>query len=272
MKAIAASLLGLSMATTGVMLPTQTAIAQQVALPAPVLEPGHSLLSITGTATSDVSPDLAMFSAGVTTQAANASEALAENSRKMEAVISSLKRAGIADRDIQTNNLSINPVYSDPNRDAMMAARMTGQPYMPPPPEQQMQKIIGYAVTNNVSVRQRDLKNFGRVIDTLVAAGANQVNGPSFSLDNPEPLLDKARAQAVRNARQRAELYAGAAGLRIVRVLSISEGGGYYQPRMAFRGESMSMGAPPPPPPPAPMQAGELELTASVSVLYELAP
>lgn len=271
MRTIAATLSAIALASAGAMLPATSALAQQIALPAPVLETGHSLLTITGTATSDVAPDVAMFSAGVTTQAANASEALAENSRKMDAVITALKRAGIADRDIQTSNLSINPVYSDPNRDAMMSARMTGQPYVPPPPEQQLQKIIGYSVTNNVSVRQRDLKNFGRVIDTLVSAGANQVNGPSFSLDNPEPLLDKARAQAVRNARQRAQLYADAAGLKIVRILSISEGGGYFQPRMEMRSYAMA-GAPPPPPPPAPVQPGQLELTANVSVLYELAP
>lgn len=269
MRTIAAALSALSLASIAAMAP-MSASAQQVQMPAPVLEPGHALLTITGTAQSDVAPDVAMFSAGVTTQAANASDALAENSRKMDAVIAALKRSGIADRDIQTSNLSINPVYSDPNRDAMMSARMTGQPYVPPPPEQQLQKIIGYAVTNNVSVRQRDFKNFGQVIDTLVSAGANQVNGPSFSLDNPEPLLDRARAQAIRNARARAQLYADAAGLKIVRILSISEGGGYFQPRMEMRGYAMA-GAPPPPPP-APVQPGQLELNASVNVLYELAP
>lgn len=270
MRTIAATLSAMSLATAGAMLPAAPALAQQVALPAPALEPGHSLLSINGTAQSDASPDVALFSAGVTTHAASATEALAENSRRMDAVIASLKRAGIAERDIQTSNLSINPIYSDPNREAMMAARMAGQPYVPPPPEQQLQKIIGYTATNNVSVRQRDLKNYGRVIDTLVAAGANQINGPNFSLDNPEPLLDRARTQAIRNARQRAQLYADAAGLKIVRILSISEGGGYVQPRMAMRNYAMMDGAAPPAPPP--VQPGQLELNASVTVLYELAP
>jgi uncharacterized protein YggE len=134
--------------------------------------------------------------------------------------------------------------------------------------------IDAYRASNSVSVRQRDLKHFGKVIDTLVAAGANQVNGPSFTMDNPEPALDEARIQAIQQARQRATLYARAAGLRVTRILSISEGGGYFgPPQVVFQSGSIA-GAPPPPPPPppAPIQPGELQMTANVTVLFELSP
>ncbi|MGN6497016.1 MAG: SIMPL domain-containing protein [Tsuneonella sp.] len=247
-------------------------LAAQNAPVAVEIAPGHSVLTVTGEGKSFREPDLAVFSAGVTTQASTAGEALAQNSRAMEQVIASLKRAGIAERDIQTSNLSINPVYSDPNRDAMMAARTTGQPYVAPPPEQQVPRIIGYSANNTVSVRQRKLGDYGKVIDTLASAGANQINGPSFQMDDPEPALNEARRDAMKAAREKAQLYADAAGLKIVRIMTISEGGGYFGPPPKVFARAAGSVAAPPPPPPAPVQPGEMQMTASVSVQYELAP
>ena len=163
--------------------------AAQVAGPLPPIASGNTLLTVTAEGRSLRAPDLAVFTAGVTTQGKTAGDALGENSRAMTRVIAALKAAGIAERDIQTSNLSINPIYSDPNREAMMAARVNGTPYVPLPPEQQMQKIVGYTVNNNVSVRQRRLGDYGKVIDTLVSAGANQVNGSRLVID-----LDTGRA------------------------------------------------------------------------------
>ena len=243
------------------------AAAQQIG-PLPPIEAGHSLLTINAEGRSLRTPDLAVFTAGVTTQGKNAGEALGENARAMTRVIAELKRAGIAERDIQTSNLSINPIYSNPERDAMLIARTSGQPYVPLPPESQVQKIIGYSVSNNVSVRQRRLGDYGRVIDTLVTAGANQVNGPAFQMDDPDPALDEARLAAMKTARTRAELYARAAGLRVVRIVSISESGGYYAPPPAVFARAEAMSAPPP----SPIQAGELQMTATVTVLFDLAP
>lgn len=254
------------------MAPVAPALAQ-MAQPTMEIAPGNTLLTVSAEGRSFREPDMAMFNAGVTTQGQSAREALAENSRAMTQVIDALRRAGIADRDIQTSNLSVQPVYADPNRDAVMAARVSGQPYIPPPPDQQVPRIIGYQANNSVSVRQRDLDDFGTVIDTLAAAGANQINGPMFQMDDADPALDEARLDAMRNARERAELYAGAAGLRIVRILSISEGGGYYgPPPVVFTTAARAGAPPPPPPPPAPVQPGELQMTANVAVLYELAP
>lgn len=245
----------------------------QMAQPAVTVAPGNTLLTVSAEGRSFREPDMAVFSAGVTTQGTTAAAALAENSRAMTNVIAALRRAGIAERDIQTSNLSIQPIYADPNRDAIMAARVSGQPYVPPPPEQQVPTIIGYQASNNVSVRQRDLKDFGKVIDTLAAAGANQINGPMFQMDKPEPALDEARLEAVKAARARAELYAGATNLRIVRILSITEGGGYYGPPPVVFATAGRGGYPaPPPPPPSPVQPGEMQMATTVTVLYELAP
>lgn len=190
----------------------------------------------------------------------------------MERVIARLRSAGIAERDIQTSNLTIEPIYSDPNREAALAARRAGQAYVPPTNEPPVPKIVAYRANNSVSVRQRDLKSFGRVIDTLVAAGANQVNGPSFTMDDPNPALNEARADAMRQARERADLLARSAGLRVIRILSITDGGGYYAAPPVMFARGGVAGAPPPPPPPAPVQPGELQMTANMTVLFELGP
>ena len=249
-------------------------LAAQVVQPDMTIAQNHTLLTVSGEGRSFQEPDTAVFTAGVTTQGTTAAVALAQNARAMEQVIASLKRAGIADRDIQTSNLSINPVYRDPNREAAMTARMSGQPYVAPPPEDMIPTIIGYQANNTVSVRQRKLGDYGKVIDTLASAGANQINGPNFQLDDPDPALDEARREAVAIAKNRAQLYADALGLRIVRVVSLNESGGYYgpPPQVFMRGESAMRAPPPPPPPPSPVQPGEMQMTASVTIQYELAP
>lgn len=240
--------------------------AQQL-LPAPVLAPGNALLTVNAEGKSLRMPDVAMFSAGVMTQGATAAAALAANSTAMARVVDRLRGAGIAERDIQTSNLAIEPVYSDPDRNAALAARQSRQVYTPS--ADAVPRIVAYRASNQVSVRQRDLKNFGRVIDTLVAAGANQVNGPSFTLDNPNPAMNEARADALRQARERAVMLASGAGLRVIRILSITDGGGYSAPPVVFAQRGIA-GAPPPPAPPAPIQPGELQMTANMTILFEL--
>lgn len=261
----------LLLAALGSIVAPLSAAAQQHT-PVPLVAAGNAVLTVTAEGRSLRSPDLALFNAGVATQGKTAEEALSANSSAMERVIAQLKRSGIAERDIQTSNLTVEPLYSDPNRDAALAARYSGQPYQPPP-DAGVPKIIGYRANNSVSVRQRDLKRFGAIIDALVSAGANQVNGPSFTMDDPEPALDEARVEAMRKARQRGELYARAAGLKVVRIISINEGGGYYgPPPVAFVRGTGGGAPPPPPPPPAPIQPGELQMNATVTVQFELSP
>ena len=223
----------------------------------PVVAPGNTLLTVSADGRSTRTPDLAMFTAGVTSQGSTAGEALTANSADMNRVIAALKKAGIADRDIQTSNLNLNPVYA-PQRQLPDGTIEPAQP-----------KIVGYQVNNTVSVKQRNLAQFGNVIDTLVSAGANQVNGPSFMMDNPDAALDEARIEAMKKARARADLYARATGLKVARILSISESGGYSPPMPVMYARAEAAGMPSAPPP---IAAGEVEMTASVTVLFELAP
>lgn len=241
------------------------AVALPAALPAPALahdlhggpivSANGSVLTVSAEGRTDRAPDLALFNAGVASTGKTAGEALAKNSTDMTRVIAALKRAGIADRDIQTSNLSINPVYDDPDRDPRRSA------------DQMVPRVIGYQANNTVTVRQRKLEDFGKVIDTLVTAGANQVNGPSFMVDDAESALDAARVSAMKKARERANLYAGAAGLRVVRILTISESGGYSPRPPVVYARAMEASAPD-----TPVQAGEVSLTSSVTVTFELAP
>lgn len=230
------------------------ASAQQVPGPAPAMAPGNTLLTVSAEGRATRAPDLAVFSAGVASTGKTAGEALAANAADMNRVIAALKRAGVADRDIQTSNLNLNPVYAEQRR------LPDGRTDNAPP------RITGYQASNTVTVRQRNLAEFGKVIDTLVSAGANQVNGPSFQVDNSDAATDEARIDAVRKARARAELYARAAGLKLVRVLTISESGGIAPPMPMYRMAMAEAAAP------TPVAPGEVALNVTVSVQFELAP
>ena len=154
-------------------------------------------------------PDLANMSAGVTSLAPTASAALAETARRMDVVIARARAAGIAERDIQTSGISVEPSYSYPARGAL------GD--VPP-------RIVGYRASNNVQLRARNLANLGALIDALVTAGANQVSGPHFALEDPAPLLVGARDRAFAEAGRQAAEYARRAGARGARLVSITEG------------------------------------------------
>lgn len=198
-------------------------------------------------ATGEVSrvPDVAVISAGVVTRSASATGAITENAGRMERVRAALKRAGIADRDIQTSNISLNPEYR----------------YQ----ENQPPQLTGYTASNQVNVRFRDIRNTGRILDALVAEGANQINGPSLTIDKPEEALDEARAKAVAAGRARAELYARALGMRVVRLLSVSEGGGYSvpPPMPMMRAQAMDAAA-------TKIDPGEQQLQVTLAMSFEL--
>jgi uncharacterized protein YggE len=191
-------------------------------------------------------PDIAEVSGGVVTSASTAAAAMAENTVRMNAVVAAVKKAGIADRDIQTTGLNLQPQYRYADN-------------QPP-------VLTGYQVTNTVSLRLRKLVEAGRLLDTLVGVGANQIGGPNFSVDAADEALDEARVAAVKMARTRAQLYAQAAGLRIKRIVSISESGAIEPgPRpMMVMARAVRMEA-------APMVApGEVALGVNVTMVFEL--
>ena len=192
-------------------------------------------------------PDIARISAGVVTQAPTATAAIQQNAQRMERVRAALKRAGIADRDIQTSSINLNPEYRyEENR----------------PPI-----LVGYRAGNEVSVRFRDIANTGRILDALVAEGANQINGPMLMLDKPDEAMDEARAAALRTAQARAAMYARQLGKSVTRILSVSESGMPYQPRPMMMGEARGMAANQ-----ADMKIdpGEQTVTVNLTVTFEL--
>ena len=165
-------------------------------------------LDISATGTVSRVPDLAIISAGVVTKSATATGAIADNAARMERVRAALRRAGIADKDIQTSSINLNPDYRYENNQAPV--------------------LTGYQASNNVSVKFRDIRNSGKILDALVAEGANQISGPSLTIDKPESAYDEARIKAIAAGRARAELYARSLGMRVVRLVAVSEGGGNY--------------------------------------------
>jgi len=191
-------------------------------------------------------PDLVTISAGVVTEAGDAGAAMSQNATRMSATVAALRKAGIADRDIQTSALSLSPRYR----------------YA----EGQAPKITGYQASNQVTVKFRDIKRAGAVLDALVAAGANQINGPSFSVENADAALDEARAEAVAKARARANLYAKATGLSVKRILSIRESGGNYAPPRPMPVMAMARAEKAD----TAIEPGEQKLSVSLSVSFEL--
>lgn len=193
-------------------------------------------------------PDIATVSAGVVTTARTAKAAMEDNARRMTAAFAALKAAGIADRDLQTSGVNLSPQYD----------------YQP----NQRPRVTGYQVSNTVTARVRRLDTLGPVMDAIVAQGVNQINGPTFGIDDPEAALDKAREQAMAKAMARAELYARASGMRVKRVLSISESGGYQPPQpMPMMMARAAMDAQVESTPVAP---GEVSLSIQLSLAFEL--
>ena len=174
--------------------------AQQIIIPAQL---AGTRLDISAHGEVKRVPDVAVIGAGVVTQAGNAASAMRDNAARMTRVIAALRAAGIAEKDIATSSISLSPQYR----------------YA----ENQAPVITGYQASNQVTVRFRDVGKSGAVLDALVKEGANQINGPSLVIDQPQAALDEARVAAVKAARARAELYAAATGMKVKRIVSISE-------------------------------------------------
>ena len=225
-------------------IPANSATAQVTTQVVPAISGTRLDISVTGEATRV--PNLAVISAGVVTRAKTASGALQANSARMERVLAALRRAGVAERDIQTSSISLNPDYR----------------YVDNQPPQ----LTGYNASNQVSIRFRDIRVSGEILDALVAEGANQINGPSMTIEQPQAALDEARANAVAAGRARAELYARALGKRVARVVSVSESGGYYAPPpMPERGADMVMAVSK-----TEIVPGEQKLQVTLAMTFEL--
>jgi uncharacterized protein len=191
-------------------------------------------------------PDIAVISAGVVARSPTATGALQDTADRMTRVLAALKRAGVDSRDVQTSNVSLNPEYRYP--------------------ENQPPQLVGYTASNAVTVRFRDIRSSGKILDALVAEGANQLNGPTLTIDKPEQALDEARSKAIAVGRARAELYARSLGLRVVRVVAVSDGGGseIAQPQpLVVTGVRMQAAQ-------TKIEPGEQKLQVNVAMTFEL--
>jgi uncharacterized protein YggE len=218
-------------------------IAIVCALSLPALAADPHTITMTGYGEIKAVPDVATVNAGVTADAPTAAAALTANGARMSQVFAALKKLGVSDCNIQTSGFSVSPQYT--NGDSNSSRHLTG-----------------YQVNNDVSVRLDDVTRVGAAVDTLVGAGANQMNGIGFDIANTAPLLEKARIQAVADARARAQTYAQAAGVTLGSIISISEGSGETASRPMFR--LMAMNAP------TPVAPGEQGVTADVTVVWEI--
>ena len=227
----------------------QTAPAPDQRMPMTMTEVDSPLLGFTVTEDVKTAPDRASIGAGVVTQATTAVEAMRQNATAMQRVIAALRAKGIAERDIQTSGISLNPQYD-------YSPQQQGQPA----------RLTGYQVTNQVRVTTADIPNIGRLLDALVEAGGNNLDGPNFFMADPNGGLDDARAAALRAAHDRAQVYARAAGYTRARLVSLNEGGGYAEaprPVMMARMQAADAAG-------APVQPGEVTRSLVLSVQYRL--
>ena len=196
----------------------------------------------------EAEPDIATISAGVSTQAPTAVAALRQNSVEMRRVINRIKALGVAEKDIQTSGINLNARY-DYDRD------------------NQRQVFRGYEVSNRVSVELRDIERIGRVLDALVEAGATDLGGPSFRLENDEAAKATARRSAMERARGQALEYAQLAGYSGLRLLEVSESiqGSGPMPPQPVSARMVAMDAAE-----APVQPGQVSTGVSVTVKYEM--
>src|ERR1700730_18368440 len=226
--------------------PLAAAIAAGTLIAAPALAPTtpRPVIPAPGEATVSAAPDLAQIDGGVTSEAKTAREASDANNAAMGRVLVALKGAGIEEKDFQTSRLSLQP-QSAPNRTGPNA-------------------IVGYRASNRVTIRLRDVTKVASVIDTLVAAGANDIGGINFMVSQASKLLDEAREQAIADARRKAEIYAKAAGVTLGAPLSISEEGNAAP--VPYRKMAAGMAAS------APVAQGEETLQVTVSVSWAIKP
>jgi uncharacterized protein YggE len=212
-----------------------------------VQSPQDGRVVVMGEGSVSVTPDYAQIESGVTTRAKTVKEATDANSKLMAAITSALLESGVAQKDVQTSRFSVQPVYAPQ------------EPRTEP-------KLVGYSISNHVRVKIRQLGKVGEILDRLVTAGVTDVGNIAFLVSDPSKALDQARAAAIADARRKAEVYAQASGLRLGRVIWITEDPGFSPPSpMRAQGASAPMAAP------VPIATGEDTLRVRVTVGFDIA-
>ena len=221
----------------------------QSGTPTPIVSPNETILRVSGEGSVEIAPEIARISIGVTTTGATAMEALSKNNQDSSRLVKAIREAGIAGRDVQTSDLSVEPEYAEDDEE---------------------DRIIGWRAINSLTVTTADLENLGDLITVLFDAGGNTANAPDFDLTEASKLraLRDAERKALAEARDQAEATAAALGMRVARTLLVSDskvnfsGGGRY---IVVTGSRMSR-------PAVPIEPGMIEVQAEYSVEYALVP
>ncbi len=203
-------------------------------------------IQVSGEGHVEVAPDLAVITLGVSKEAKEAGEAMALVSEDMSAVVQELRAVGIAAKDLQTQQISLHPVWSN-------GGSYSGS---------EQRRITGFSASNTLNLRVRDLDQLGEVLDRVLRAGANQFQGLRFDVADHAALQDQMRTSAIADARHKAEILAEAAGVTLGPVRSIADqnqGGG--RPMMAMEMSRSSA---------MPVEAGELSFSHNVLVVFDL--
>jgi uncharacterized protein len=222
-----------------------SALAQTPSIPIP---PPWETVSVSGTGRSSVTPDRFSFNVGVQTVAPTVDDAVQQNNKRVAAVLAALKAAGAQDKDIQTSNFSIWPQ----------------QDYQE---GRQLPRILGYQVTNTVTVRSMKIGDAGKLLGVAIGAGVNTASGINFEVSDPSRGRDEGLRAAFDDAKAKASLLARAAGRALGRVLTVSEGGATPPPQpYPMQRAAMAMEARAD----VPIESGTQEQTYTVSVTFEL--
>ena len=221
-----------------------------IAQPLPEPAPRPATIRVTGQAQVSQAPDRVYIDIGVTTEAQKSQIAAAQNAKRLSDVIAALKRAAGTGAELTTTQYSVSPHYTYP--------RNGGTP-----------TVVGYTASNVVRVRLDDLGRIGRVIDAATEAGSNNIQDIRFALRDEEDPRTEALREAARNARQDADALAAALGLRVVRVVTVSEEGPEARP-VPIYARALSVSAAPAAP--TPVEAGTIDVNATVTLTVEVAP
>lgn len=235
---------------------TIAALLLQGSAPVGMLAPGETLLEVQAEGRATYLPDTAFVSAGVVSTGTTAQEATDANARDMARVIAALRKAGVEERKIRTQQINVQPRF----------ARAAPNDYEGQP------QITGYVARNSVAVTITKLGSAPDVIAAAFGAGANSVNGPNLGAQDRDKGLAEARDAAIAQAKAEAESYAKSFGMRVARVIRVSERGNSARAMDFVVTGTRAMAAPPPPPPPAPppIAGGEMERTVTVWVDFAL--
>ena len=215
--------------------------------------PKPGVINVTGEGHVDLAPDMAVLDLGVMREAATAREALSANNEAMAEVIAAMKEAGIEARDLQTSGFSIQPRY-------VHHTPKQGEEHKPP-------RIVGYVVSNNLTVRIRDLDAVGTVLDRSVTLGVNSGGSIRFANDDPSAAITEARRKAMEDAIARARTLSEAAGVGIGRILTIDESFSRPAPFPMARGRMMAEAAMADA---VPIEGGENTYRVNVTVSFEI--